>query len=110
MLGSSVVSFILFIKFGIMLGGKICLMANLHFFPMLLLFFVVKGTLASDTSLSKVVYPVIYSILLEVRRMESLSNFAFPHSCILFFFFFFCVLEEAQTLRVVNTGLTDRSY
>lgn len=87
MLGSSVVSFILFIKFGIMLEGKVCLMANLHFFPMLLLFFIVKGTLASDTSLSKVVYPVIYSILLEVRRTERLSNFAFPHSCILIFFF-----------------------
>lgn len=37
---------------------------------------------------SEVVYPVIYSVLLEARRMEGLSNSAFPHTCVLIFFFF----------------------
>lgn len=62
---------------------------------------------------SKVVYPVIYSILLEARRMESLSNLAFPHSCILIFFFFFTVGWRKLRhflLRAAHSGLKDTGY
>lgn len=61
---------------------------------------------------SKVVYPVIYSILLEARRMESLSNLAFPHSCILICFVFTVGWRKLRhfLLGAAHSELKDRGY
>lgn len=61
---------------------------------------------------SKVVYPVIYNILLEARRMKSLSNLAFPHSCILIFFVFTVGWRKLRhfLLGAAHSELTDRGY
>lgn len=77
------------------------------FFPMLLVFLIVKGTLASDTSLFKCRFRSCLPCNLQypLRSQKNGEFEQFGISSLLyvdFLYFFYCGLEEAQTLSTYS--------
>lgn len=89
------------------------------FFPTLLLFLIVKGTLASDTSLFKCRFrsclPCNLQYPLRRQKNGELEQFSISsHLCIDFLFYFFFTADWRKLrhflLTVVHSGLKDRGH